>query len=141
MKKDEEMKPTPFDPEMDYAPIPFDPRHCLAARSLKEAGLQWRPHVGCFVWDGDGDISVSSPFPGHVYFVLNLHHFLKIFGSEAAMIEKLVWLPTWHQARLLCNQFGVSQEHIADIWNDDQSCTPGEDLLALYGLLHKQLRK
>jgi hypothetical protein len=28
--------------------------------------------------------------------------FISIFGSTDAMSEKLVWLPTWHQARLLC---------------------------------------
>lgn len=92
------MKPTPFDPARDYAPIPFDPAVLEAARRLKAAGLRWRPHVGCFVWDPDGHMPVPSPFPERVYFVLNLGRFTEILGSVEAMQECLVWVPTWTQA-------------------------------------------
>jgi hypothetical protein len=32
------------------------------------------------------------------------HFFLRIFGTQDSMTEKLVWLPTWHQACLLCSE-------------------------------------
>ena len=74
------MKPTPFNSKTDLPPIPFDLRHCQAAAQLKERGLPWTPHVGCFVWDPDAIMEVTSPFPNRIYFILNLGHFLRIFG-------------------------------------------------------------
>jgi hypothetical protein len=62
------MKPTPFNPETDFAPIPFHLRHCQVAAELKQAGLPWTPHVGCFVWDRDGHITASSPFPPYLLY-------------------------------------------------------------------------
>ena len=50
------MKSTPFNPETDLPPIPFDELLCKSAASLKAAGLPWKPHVGCFVWDRDEHI-------------------------------------------------------------------------------------
>jgi len=84
------MKATPFNPKADLAPIPFDSRHCRVALQLKEAGLVWQPHAGCFVWDRDRHIPVPSPFPGQIYFVLNVERFLGIFESVDNMKEKLV---------------------------------------------------
>ena len=43
------MYPTPFDPQIDLRPIPFDPLPCQLALKLKEAGLTWRRHEECFV--------------------------------------------------------------------------------------------
>lgn len=59
------MKPTPFNPETDLAPIPFDLGHCHLAAELKKAGLPLIPHVGCSVWDRDGYLATSSPFRLH----------------------------------------------------------------------------
>jgi hypothetical protein len=132
------MKPTPFDPSRDIAPVPFDERHCRAAAELKAAGLDWRPHVGCFVWDRDGHLGVPSPFPGRVYFVLNVGHFIRLLGSRDTVAEKLVWVPTWHQARVLCARAGVDDETVT------VECTgqpPGEDVLRLYRLLLGALRR
>lgn len=133
------MKPTPFDVNNDFPPIPFEKRHCLLAQSLKAAGLPWKPHVGCFVWDRSGVIPVPSPFPEQVYFILNLGHFLKLIGTLEKMADELVWLPTWHQTRLICTHYGVPAEAVAAIWKDPTRCGPGEELLALYALLLKQL--
>ena len=98
------MKPTPFNAASDFAPIPFDPDVLEAARSLKAAGLTWRPHVGCFVWDPDGHMPVSSPFPQRVYFVLNLGRFTELLGSVEELRDKLVWVPTYSQALALLAQ-------------------------------------
>jgi hypothetical protein len=135
------MKPTSFNPAADLPPIPFEERHLELAWRLKQAGLPWRPHVGCFVWDREEAIPVPSPFPGRVYFILNLGHFLRLLGSEERMTEKLVWLPTWHQARLAAETIGVEKEAIRHLWQEKGALNPGEDLLGLYGLLLNALRR
>ncbi len=132
------MKPTPFNPKTDLPPIPFDLRHCHAAQ-LKERGLPWTPHVGCFVWDPDEIIEATSPFPSRIYFILNLGHFLRIFGSLEEISRKLVWLPTYHQARLLCDQVGVDQEEVSAVLVSADNIRAGNELLVLYKMILSKL--
>jgi hypothetical protein len=129
------MKPTPFDPDLDLPPLPFDARICELAARLKTAGLPWRPHVGCFVWDRDYHIAVPSPFPHRIYFILNLGHFLQILGTMEDIQAKLIWLPTWHQARLLAAKYSVPPEAVARIFQQGPALPPGDELLALYDIL------
>ena len=133
------MKSTPFDPALDLAPTPFEERHCLLALQLKEAGLRWRPHAGCFVWDREGVIQVPSPFPRQVYFILNLGRFLDIFNTIESLTEKLVWLPTWHQARLLAGLMDIDGREIYGIWSSGRIETPGDELYLLYEILLTRL--
>ena len=133
------MKPTPFDEGRDIAPTPFSLNHCEAAKKLKERGLPWRPHVGCFVWDEQGFIDVSSPFPNSVYFILNLGRLLQIFHNIEGIVTRLVWLPTWHQARVLCRQFNVSREEIDRALSSEDARTLGQDVLLLYRVLLEKL--
>lgn len=135
------MNPTPFNPETDFSPIPFDERHCRAALQLKEAGLPWRPHVGCFVWDREGCIEVPSPFPERIYFILNLGHFLRLLGSIEDVVQKLVWLPTWHQARQIGAKLGIEDKELSDIFSGSAVPGPGQDLPALYGKILENLRR
>ena len=112
------MNAIPFDPERDLAPIPFDEQICQLGATLKEQGLQWQPHVGCFVWDPDGFIEAPSPFPNRIYFILSMPRFLEIFGSVENMVDKLVWLPTWEQATTLCRRLGMQNGRLAtDIYD------------------------
>jgi hypothetical protein len=134
------MKATPFETATDLPPIPFDEAHCRFAQALKESGLGWKPHVGCFVWDPKGSIEVSSPFPGRIYFILNLGHFLRIFQTLDEIAEKLIWLPTWHQALLLCGKLRVDSKDVAAIWQTNRVLDPGAALLALYGILLKRFQ-
>lgn len=122
------MQPVRFNPATDLAPIPFDDTNCKLAATLKQKGLPWIPHVGCFVWDPEQLIKPPSPFPQHIYFILSLPRFVDILGSIEAIQEKLIWLPTWHQARTLCQRYGITVPgpHAPD---------PAEDLKALYQLL------
>jgi hypothetical protein len=90
MEKAGAMKSKPFDPKTDLPPIPFEDSCLQLAASLKEAGLEWTPHVGCFVRDPEGRIKVESPFPSRVYFILNLGRFLQIFESIDSMKKELV---------------------------------------------------
>ena len=126
------MKPTPFDPSHHYAPIPFSDELCRKAAALKEAGLVWEPQVGCFVWDPEATIPAPSPFGGRIYFVLNLHRCLQFYQSMDELRERLVWLPTWHQARQLLQRMG-------DRWSaGDAGAT--EEFLALYERILAALR-
>ncbi len=126
------MKPIHFEPLTDLAPMPFDSQICQLALKIKRLGINWQPHVGCFVWDPDNTIAVDSPFPHRIYFVLSLARFIDIFGSRAAIVEKLVWMPTWHQARLLCQQLKVPDDAIAQIWQSRPSLSAGNELQKIY---------
>ena len=134
------MKPTPFDEEKDYAPTPFDRRHCETAARLKEAGLRWWVHVGCFAWDPNGWLTETSPLPNRIYFILNLSHFARLLGGVPEISRKLVWLPTWHQSRILCRQYSVPDEEVAAIWSSTEPMGPGDELLRIYQLLLDRLR-
>jgi hypothetical protein len=133
------MKPTPFVEGKDLEPIPFSSRHCKLAKRLKEKGLEWEPHVGCFVWDENEHISAFSPFPNRIYFILNLGHFLRIFESLENMKEKLVWLPTWHQARLLCKRLHLDQHELKSVGSFPEDKEAGEDVAALYAFILEKL--
>ena len=135
------MKPTPFNQKTDLAPIPFSLEHCKAAKKLKEHGLTWRPHVGCFVWDENEYIKASSPFPHRIYFILNLGHFLKRFETTENIADKLVWLPTWHQARLICEQLHIPYDEIYSILYPETNQTIGADILRLYGMILRKLQR
>lgn len=133
------MKPIPFEPATDIAPLPFDQAHLNLARDMKQGGLPWKPHVGCFVWDHDGQIEAKSPFPLQVYFILSLPRFIDIFGSTESVAEQLVWVPTWHQARRLADGFGVAAEAVAGLWTFETAASPGEELLGIYRLILQRL--
>jgi len=133
------MKSTPFNPEIDIAPIPFTDQVFQTAKLMKEKGLKWQPHVGCFVWDEKQIIEVSSPFPNRVYFILNLGHFLKRFETIENIAEKLVWLPTWHQARQICKQLNIADEKILHVIQSSNLSEPGSELIGLYRLISEAL--
>jgi len=89
------------------SPIPMDDRILQLALQMKQAGLPWEPEVGCFVWDREGIISHPSPFPQRVYFILSMKRFINIFGDVEEMKHRLVWLPTWFQARQIMRQLQI----------------------------------
>ena len=130
-----------FNPEKDLAPIPFSERICRLASDLKKLGLNWQPHVGCFVWDPDGFIKTESPFPRKIYFILSLPKFIEIFGSVENMVENLEWLPTWHQARMVYQQLGVTDDSLANESKFWISFSPGEDLHQIYRSIGNAVQK
>lgn len=129
-----------FDPEEDFAPMPFDKQICLKALEMKNSGLVWRPHVGCFVWDPDEIIKPDSPFPNRIYFILSLKRFLDIFGTIDRIADKLVWLPTYNQAldlyRQLVGAGGINYRREPE----DPELSEVETLLYIYGLITEALK-
>ncbi|MBD3226209.1 MAG: hypothetical protein GF313_15890 [Caldithrix sp.] len=133
------MKPTPFNEQTDRAPIPFTQSICETGQQMKQKGLTWQPHAGCFVWDAHGNITVPSPFPLNIYFILNLGHFLKIFETVQNLTDKLVWLPTEHQALRICQEFSVSENKISDTLAGISDRSNDALLIALYRLIIENL--
>jgi len=56
------------------------------------------------------------------------------------MVEKLVWLPTWHQARLVCRQLSIADEAIAGRWQSSHDLFPEKDPMHIYGLIVEALQ-
>ena len=135
------MKPIPFDSHKDLATVVFDTQTCRLAKELKQLRIPWQSHVGCFVWDPDVHIKADSPFPLGIYFILSLPRFIDIFGSIEAIAEKLVWLPTCHQARLLCQKLGVPDSAVANIWQNQTPRSAGNELRQIYELLIAALKE
>jgi hypothetical protein len=134
------MKSIHFDPEKDLAPMPFTKDICQRALEMKKSGLIWRPQVGCFVWDPDEFIKPTSPFPGRIYFILSLARFLDIFDTLDQLALKLVWLPTWHQAKLLCQQLGITDDIDKRIRKGSEALSPADELLHIYENILETLR-
>lgn len=95
--------------------------------------------IGCFAWDPDGHIRPQSPFPNRIYFILSLPRFIEIFGSIQKITEKLVWLPTRPQARLLCRKLEVDASRPGAVLPSEATTDPAEELAALYSLFIKAL--
>jgi hypothetical protein len=86
-------------------------------------------------------IPVDSPFPDRVYFILNLGHFVRLLGTVERVKENLVWLPTWHQTRLIAERLGVSEETTRAAWTEGRAPEPGEEILRLYERILSKLKK
>ena len=130
-----------FNPEKDFAPMPFDDRICLRALEMKKNGLAWRPHVGCFVWDPDEIIKPDSPFPGRIYFILSLRRFIEIFETVDRIAEKLVWLPTWHQAQLVYRELAGTGAATDIKRPNGHTFSTVEELRHIYGLINVALKE
>jgi hypothetical protein len=129
------MQATPFNASQDLEPIPFSRELCLLAQKMKEAGLSFRPHVGCFVWDRENRIPAPSPFPHDIYFILNVNHFTRIFGDTEEMSRSLIWLPTFTQCLQLTERLPVNSDAIR------KSLTRADgDLVTLYRVFLEELR-
>jgi len=70
---------------------------------------------------------------------LNLGHFLRLLGSIEDVVQKLVWLPTWHQARQIGEKLGIGDKELAGLFTRAEAETPGDELLAVYDLILKRL--
>ena len=130
-----------FNSHKDFAPIPFDNRICQSARKMKISGLKWQPHVGCFVWDPENCIKQDSPFPNRIYFILSIPRFLDIFGDIDTMVEKLVWIPTWHQARQVYSGLNLPDNEIARLFYGNEGQAAGAELLKIYDAIIVALDK
>lgn len=119
---------------------PFNETLCELAAELKSAGLKWTPRVGEFVWDSKGIINYPSPFPNQIYFILNINRFLDIFHTASAMIDQLVWLPTWHQARAICADLKIDDTILMEKFCEQGGFKTGKDLDTIYRVILSSLQ-
>jgi hypothetical protein len=122
------------------APIPIDDRIMQLALQMKQAGLPWEPAVGCFVWDREGIIAQPSPFPKRIYFILSMKRFMAIFGDVEKMKHRLVWLPTWYQARQIIHRLQVGDMDRGSPQHTNPSSSPEAELAGLYQCILCTLR-
>jgi hypothetical protein len=109
------------------------------ARALRSLGLAWEPSPGHFVWDEQSLIEKPSPFQEGVYFILDLKHFLRRAGTLEALKEAFVWLPTWHDAREILGNLGVTHATVASRLASQQAVESRNELMVLYDLIAEQL--
>lgn len=114
------------------APIPMDDHSMQLALQMKQAGLPWEPEVGSFVWDRQEIIAQPSPFPKRIYFILSMKPFLAIFGDVEAMKRRLVWLPTWYQARQIIHRLQIHDTDRGSQPHPNPSSSPEAELVGLY---------
>ena len=113
----------------------FDSREIELAKELKTCGMPWVPEVGHYVWDEFNEIDCESPFHGRLFFILNMSPFERSLGSIESMQSKLVWLPTWKQARTLLDARGVSNEDVQKRLVSTRALAEGRELAVLYEML------
>ena len=130
-----------FNPEEDFATMPFDRQICWKALEMKNCGLVWRPHVGCFVWDPEKTIKPDSPFPDRIYFILSLKRFIDIFNTIDRMADELVWLPTYHQALELYRQLTGTEGVNNKRGPEDPALSAVEELIHIYEMIINALNK
>lgn len=117
----------------------FTPLEIELARRLKQLGLAWTPGVGHYVWDEAGLIDCSSPFHDHVYFILDLKHFLRRAKTIERLQQDLCWLPTWEQARDLLRELGCTDAVVQQRLSEARAIETARERICLYGLLAEQL--
>ena len=108
------------------------------AISFKAGGVPWRPSAGHYVLDRQSIVQRESPFQPGVYFILNLPHFMKLAGGLDSLIEKMVWLPTWEQARDILRESGLSDQSLQSILQESQSIAEANELTKLYELISER---
>ena len=112
-----------------------------AARQLRQLGLAWKPAPGHFVFDETGIVDRPSPFQPGVYFILNYDYFMQLAGGAERFAEIMTWLPAWHDARAILQTLDVPDDVVAETLQREQAIRNRRELLVLYRLIEKQLRR
>jgi hypothetical protein len=105
------------------------------AIAFKSGGVPWDPTAGHYVLDRESIVQRESPFQQGVYFVLNLPHFFKLAGGRDSFEEKMVWLPTWEQAREILRESGLSDQSLQSILHESDAIAEANELTKLYELI------
>lgn len=120
---------------------PFDESLCALAADMKAAGLAWVPKIGDFVWDCGKVIGHPSPFSQRIYFILNINRFLDIFQTIEKMIDQLIWLPAWHQARTICRDLKIDDQVLKEAFCSQNGFAGEKDLRIIYDIILSRLKK
>lgn len=110
----------------------FSRRLIELADQFRDGGVPWQPGPGQYVLDREGIVQRESPFQEGVYFILNYPHFVKLAGGPEAFRRRLLWLPTWDQARQLLRDAGVSDAEQEARLLQRGAIAEGNELTCLY---------
>ena len=113
----------------------FSEQEIEMARSLRQRGLAWEPRAGHYVFDETGFCKQASPFQDGVYFILNYPYFMRAVGGVDRFKEIMLWLPTWDDLRALLQEFGVSDQEVAEYLHSGRFFESGGERLALYQMV------
>lgn len=119
--------------------IRFTDEEIRYAIELKRKGLNWEPRPGHYVWDEAGMIEAPTPFQEKVHLIHDLEQFARRPERISLLQASLVWLPTWHDARALLDQMGISNETIVHRLRAEKAIEHGKELLTLYKLINEHL--
>ncbi len=111
------------------------------ARRLKQAGLEWQPRPGHYVYDEAGMIEPPSPFQERVYFILDLKHFLRRSGTIDELKRGMTWLPLWHQAREIASRVEIDDATITSRLSAADAFVQRRELDLLYTLILERLTR
>jgi hypothetical protein len=117
----------------------FSSRAIELAAELKAAGLAWEPQPGHFVYDPQHVLPHTSPFQDRVFFILDISHFLRYAGSYKSLVERMIWLPAWWDARDWLRNAGAEDAAVAETLHRRQSITRCEELVVLYEMILERL--
>ena len=117
----------------------FSDEEIRLARRLRDAGLEWEPQAGHYVYDETGFCKQTSPFQEKVYFILNYDYFMKAVGGVERFKEIMLWLPTWDDARKQLELLEVPNPDIAHHLEQSQALENGKERLTLYLLIESIL--
>jgi hypothetical protein len=113
----------------------FSDEELELAQLFKAYGLDWTPAPGQYVLDQGQLIEAPSPFQDRVYFILELKHFLRRSGTLDALKERMCWLPTFEQSRLLLRRFGLGESQVAERLCRSGAIARGSERLELYRMI------
>lgn len=118
----------------------FSTEQIHLARRLREAGLHWEPQAGHFVYDETNFCDRRSPFQDRVFFILNYDYFIDRVGGLQRFKDIMLWLPTWHDCRMLLRAMGVDDAEIANHLAKSHALEQRRELTAMYELILEQLQ-
>jgi hypothetical protein len=70
-----------------------------------------------------------------------LHRFIQIFDTIDKIVEKLVWVPTWYQAHLVCRKLGIADADIEKRRQRHQDLSLVEDFIVVYEIIAYTLKQ
>lgn len=109
----------------------FTEEEMATARRLRDAGLDWVPTAGHFVFDETGFCKQPSPFQDSVYFILNYEYFMKTVGGVERFQEIMTWLPTWFDCREILAVLNVSSSDITHRLEETSAIEEGNERFCL----------
>ena len=110
------------------------------AKKLHDLDLQWQPQAGDYVYDMKGIIEKPSPFQDHVYFILDIKHFIRRAQNVEGIKKAMCWLPLWEDCREILVKLGVKWEDIFQRLQETSAFERESERTEMYRIILSRLR-